>query len=35
MITDLEAARAADRQWDPHPAYQPVAAALIRAASGT
>jgi uncharacterized protein (TIGR02569 family) len=34
MITDLEATRAADRQWDPHPAYQPVAAALIRAASG-
>ncbi len=32
MITDLEATRAADRHWDPHPAYQPVAAALIRRA---
>lgn len=29
MITDREAAHAAGRAWEPHPAYRPVAAALL------
>lgn len=32
MITDREADRAAGRRWEPHPAYGPVAAALLRRA---
>lgn len=34
MITDLESAQANGREWEPHPAYQPVTAALICRASG-
>ena len=34
MITDREATRAKGSEWDPHPAYKPVAAAIIRRANG-
>jgi uncharacterized protein (TIGR02569 family) len=33
MITDLESSRSAGRTWEPHPAYEPVAAAVIHRAS--
>jgi uncharacterized protein (TIGR02569 family) len=33
MVTDREATRAEGSEWEPHPAYEPVAAAVIRRAS--
>lgn len=33
MLTDQEAAHSGGRQWEPHPAYTPVAEALIRRAN--
>jgi uncharacterized protein (TIGR02569 family) len=33
MITDREASHAKGNEWEPHPAYQPVASAIIRRAS--